>query len=90
MKWGKSWKVNKIQRCPISTKYFVNHIVIGMSNQQNLRWMKHTIKEKEIRCLNFGFSKVQSKFFTLTAQRMSIIGISSALNTIYIRLSGPL
>ena len=82
--------MNKIQRCPISTKAFVNHPVIGTSNQQNLRWMKHTIKEKEIRCLNFGFSKVQSKFFTLAAQRMSIIGIYSALNTIYIRLSGPL
>ena len=82
--------MKKIQRCPISSKYFVKHPFIGMSNQQNLRSMKHTIKEKEIRCLNFGFSKVQSKFFTLATQRMSIIGISSALNTIYIRLNGPL
>ena len=82
--------MNNIQRCPISTKAFVKHPIIGMSNQKNLKWMKHTIKVKEIRCLNFGFSKVQSKIFTLAAQRMSIIGISSTLNTIYIRLSGPL
>ena len=82
--------MKKIQRCPISIKAFVKHPVIGMINQQNKIWMKHTIKAKEIRCLNFGFSKVQSKFFTLAAQRMSIIGISSALNTIYIRLGGPL
>ena len=83
-------KSEKIQTCPISTKAFVRNPFIGTSNQQNLRWMKHTIKEKEIRCLNFGFSKVESKFFTLVVQIMSIIGISSALNTIYIRLSGPL
>ena len=82
--------MNKIQRRPISTKAFVKHPVIGTSNQQNLRWMKHTIKAKEMRCLNFEFLKVQSKFFTLAAQRMSIIGITSALNTIYIRLNGPL
>ena len=82
--------MKKIQRCPISTKAFVKHPFIGMRNQQNLRWMKHTIKAKEIRRLNFGFSKVQSKFFTLVAQRMSIIGISTALNTIYISLNGPL
>ena len=82
--------MNKIQRCPISTKYFVNHIVIGMSNQQNLRWMKHTIKEKEMRCLNFGFSKLQSKFFTLATQRMNITRIYSTIDKIYIRISGPL
>ena len=82
--------MNKIQRCEISTKAFVKHPVIGMSNQQNLRWMKHTIKEKEIRCLKFGFSKVQSKFFTLATQRMNITRIYSTIDKIYIRISGPL